>query len=99
LFEVLCAKALPAAAFEALLVLLSLSTAEAALPAFLDVTFLGALVCDNVLPAAVLDLDPVDLLLRVEDAFCAAFGLVTFDLVIFDYNPFSTLLLTLCFLD
>jgi len=51
-------------------------------PLSLEVTFLGALVCDNALPAAVFDFDPVDLLLKVLDDFDAALRPVTFDLVI-----------------
>ena len=77
-----CARVLPAADLEALLVLLSLKTADAALAAFLDVTFWGAFVCERALPAAVFDFFPVDLLLSVPEAFFAALGLVTFDFFI-----------------
>ena len=73
---------LPAADFDALLVLPSRKTFDAALAAFFEVTLLGAFVCDKALPAAVLDLRPVDLLLSVFDALLAAFGLVTFDFAI-----------------
>ena len=59
-FAVFCAKALPAADFEALLVRPSFNTDEAALAAFVEVVFLGALVWANALPAAVLDFAPVD---------------------------------------
>jgi len=44
---------------------------------------LGALVCDKALPAAVFDLGPVFLLLRVSDALFAASLPVTFDFGIF----------------
>jgi hypothetical protein len=66
-----------------LLVRLSLRTDDALLAAFLDVTFLGALVWDKVLPAAVFDFELVDLLLSVDDALLAALGLVTLDFAIF----------------
>ncbi len=77
---------LPAADFDALLVLRSRNTFDAALAAFSDVTRLGAFVWDNALPAAVLDLRPVDLLRSVFDALLAAFGLVTFDFAILKYS-------------
>jgi hypothetical protein len=82
LLEGRCDSALPAADFEALLVLLSLNTEEALLAAFCDVTFFGAFVCDKALPAAVLDLEPVDLFLSVDEARLAALGRVTFDFAI-----------------
>lgn len=78
---------LPAADFDALLVLPSRKTFDAALAALFEVTLLGAFVWDKALPAAVLDLRPVDLLLSVFDAFLAAFGLVTFDFAIFFCSP------------
>jgi hypothetical protein len=65
-----------------LLVRPSRSTDDAAVPAFLDVTFLGAFVWDSALPADVFDLPPVVLLRRVLDALLAALGLVTFDFAI-----------------
>lgn len=68
---------------DALLVRLSLRTDDALLAAFLDVTFLGALVWDNALPAAVFDLELVDLLLSVDEALLAALDLVTLDFAIF----------------
>jgi hypothetical protein len=55
-------------------------TFEAAVAAFGDVSFCGALVCDSALPAAVLDLGAVAELVSVFDALDAAFGLVSFDL-------------------
>ncbi|MCX6177778.1 MAG: hypothetical protein NT163_00085 [Chlorobiales bacterium] len=73
-----CESALPAADFDALLVLPSLSTFEAAVAAFALVCFFGDLVCDNALAAAALELVPVDLLVRVFDALVAAFDPVTF---------------------
>jgi hypothetical protein len=53
--EGLCAKALPAADFDSLLVRPSNNTFDAAEAAFADVNFSGALVCDSALAAAVLD--------------------------------------------
>lgn len=73
-----CAKALPAADFDLLLVLPSWRTFDAAIAALGDVCFLGAFVCDNALPAAVLDFDAVDLLRSVVDALLATLLLVTF---------------------
>ncbi len=61
---------------------LSRRTDDAALAAFLEVTFFGALVCDNALPADALDLAPVLLFRSVFDAFFAALGLVTLDFAI-----------------
>ena len=81
-------RALPAADFDALLVLPSRKTFDAALAAFFEVTLLGAFVWDKALPAAVLDLEPVDLLRSVFDALLAAFGLVTLDFAIFLFSYF-----------
>lgn len=78
----LCERALPAADFDFLLVLPSRRTLEAALAAFLEVTFFGALVWDRVLPEAVFDLLPVFLFRRVFEALLAALGRVTLDLAI-----------------
>jgi len=75
-------RALPAADFDFLLVLPSRRTLEAELAAFFEVTFFGALVCDNALPEAAFDLLPVFLLRRVFEAFLAALGRVTLDLAI-----------------
>ncbi len=73
----LCDSALPAADFEALLVLPSLSVFDAAVAARAEVVFLGALVCASALAAAVFDALPVDLLVNVFDAFDAALDPVT----------------------
>lgn len=80
--EGLCAKALADAVFESLLVRPSRSTFEAAVAAVAEVTFLGAFVCDNALPAAVLDFGAVLAFVRVFDALEAAFEPVTFVFVI-----------------
>lgn len=66
----------------ALLVLPSPKTFDAAVAAFDDVTFDGALVWDNALPAEVFDFDPVLELVKVFDALEAAFEPVTFDFAI-----------------
>jgi hypothetical protein len=79
----LCANALPAALFESLLVLPSLKVFDAAVAAFDDVTFAGALVCDSALPAAVFDFEAVLELVNVFDALEAALEPVTFDFAIF----------------
>jgi len=55
---------------------------EAAVEAFVDVCLFGAFRCDKALPAAVLDLLPVDLLLKVLEAALAALLPVTFLLAI-----------------
>jgi len=73
-----CANALPAADFDALLVLPSLRVFEAEVAAFADVCFLGALVCESALPAAAFDFVAVDLLVKVLDELVAAFLPVTF---------------------
>ena len=86
--EGLWARVLPAADFDALLVLPSRRTFDAALAALFEVTLLGAFVWDKALPAAVLDLRPVNLLRSVFDALLAAFGLVTFDFAIFLFSYF-----------
>jgi len=65
-----------------LLVLPSPNTFEAALAAFEDVTFAGALVWDSALPAAVFDFDPELELVKVFDALEAAFEPVTFGFAI-----------------
>lgn len=80
-----CAKALPAADLEALLVLPSRSVFEAADAAFADVCLLGALCCDNALPAAFFEVEPVDVPLSVFEALLAAFLPVTFLFM----SPFS----------
>lgn len=72
-------RALPAAAFDALLVRPSFSTLAAALAALVDVLFSGALVWASALAAAVLDFVAVLGELRVLDACLAAFGLVVLD--------------------
>ena len=77
-FDAFWDKALPAADFDALLDLPSWSTFDAAVAAFAEVCFLGALFWDSALPAAVLDFEPVDLLVNVFEALLAAFLLVTF---------------------
>jgi hypothetical protein len=71
-------KALPAADLEALLVRPSFSTLDAAEAALAEVVFWGALVWLRALPDAVLELLPVDLLVRVFAALKAAFFPVTF---------------------
>ena len=73
---------LPAADLDVLLVRPSFRTFEAALADFTDVDFLGTLVCDSALPAALFDFELVDLLAKVFDALEAAFLLVTFDFAI-----------------
>lgn len=77
-FLAVCAKALPAADFDALLVRPSSKTFEAAEAALADVCFAGAFRCDNALPPAVFDFEPVDLLRIVLDALLAAVLPVTF---------------------
>jgi hypothetical protein len=72
-----CANALPAADFDALLVLASLRVFEAAVAALEDVCFAGAFVWDNALAAAVLDFVAVALLVKVFEALLAAFLPVT----------------------
>jgi hypothetical protein len=79
--EGFCANALPAAAFESLLVRPSRNTLDAAVAAEAEVTFFGALVCDNALAATVLDFDAVLVLVIVFDALVATFELVTFPFV------------------
>jgi hypothetical protein len=74
-----CDSALAAADFEAALVRPSLITLDAALAAFGEVIFAGALVCESALPA-VRDFAPVDLLVSVFDAFDAALPPVVFPL-------------------
>ena len=73
-----CAKALPAADLDALLVRPSDSVLEATDAAFLLVCFFGAPVWANALPAADLDFLPVDLDVSVCEAFLATDLLVTF---------------------
>jgi len=63
--------ALPAADFAALLLRPSLKTFDALDAAFFEVT-LEVLLCDSADPAADFDAFPVDLLLRVPEAFVAA---------------------------
>ncbi len=75
-FRVFCESALPALDFEALLVLPSRSVRDAAFAAFFDVTF-PRLRCESALPAAALELRPVDLLLSVFDALDPARLLVS----------------------
>jgi hypothetical protein len=70
---------------EALLVQPSFSTLEAALAALLEVVFLGALVWDSALPAAVLYLEPVFLLAKVLEALDTALGPVTFELAMIHF--------------
>jgi hypothetical protein len=77
----LCANALPAAAFESLLVRPSRSTLEASFAAGAEVTFFGALVCESALPAAVFDLGAELVFVNVFDALVAAFDPVTFAFV------------------
>lgn len=71
-----CAKADPAALFDAALVRPSRNTADAAVAAFAEVTLVGA-TCDSVLPALVLEFAPVELLCRTFDALLAALEPVT----------------------
>jgi hypothetical protein len=78
-----CDKALPAAVFAAELVLPSLRTFEAAVAAFEDVAFAGALVCASALPAALFDFEAVLELVKVFEALEAALAPVVFDFVIF----------------
>jgi hypothetical protein len=63
-------------------VLLSLKTFDAAVAAFDEVTFDGALVCDSALPAAVFDFGAVLELVKVFDALEAALTPVIFGFVI-----------------
>jgi hypothetical protein len=77
-----CDKALPAAVFAAELVLPSVRTFEAAVAAFEDVVFAGALVCASALPAALFDFEAVLDLVRVFEALEAALAPVTFGFVI-----------------
>ena len=65
---------LPAAVLLAALDRPSRSTLDAAVAAAFDVSFLGALLCDSALPAAVFEPFPVEPLRSVCDAFDAAFG-------------------------
>jgi hypothetical protein len=81
-FVAFCANALPAALFESLPVLPSLKTFEAAVAAFEDVDFAGALVCASALPAALFDFEAVLGLAKVLEALEAALAPVTFDFVI-----------------
>lgn len=67
-----CESALPAADLDAAPVRPSRITLEAALAAFGDVVFLGALVCERALPAAVRDFALVDPLASVFEALDAA---------------------------
>ncbi len=67
----------PAAVLDAELVRLSLSTFDAAVATFLDVTLAG-LTWASVLPAALFDVFPVDALDKTVEAFFAAFGPVVF---------------------
>jgi hypothetical protein len=76
-FFLACAKAEPAADFEAALVLPSRSTAEAAVAALADVTF-GGDTWESELPAAVRDALPVDVLVRTLEDLLATLELVTF---------------------
>ncbi|MFK5926977.1 MAG: hypothetical protein QM483_10135, partial [Desulfuromusa sp.] len=77
-FPVFCARALPAADFDALLALPSRRVFDAAVAAFIDVCFFGADRWDRALPAADFDFAAVDLLVMVFDARLAAFLPVTF---------------------
>ena len=72
-----CARADPAADFDAALVLRSLSTADAALAAFREVTF-GGETWDSELPAALLDALPVEELESTPEDLLATLELVTF---------------------
>jgi len=72
------AKVLPAADLDALLVLPSRSTLEAALAAFLDVCLLGVTVWDKALAELVFVVLEVDLERSVLEADFAAFLLVVF---------------------
>jgi len=58
-------------------VLLFLSISDAAVPTLLEVIFLGALVCERAIPAAVFDALLVLLLLRTLEAAEAAILLIT----------------------
>jgi hypothetical protein len=62
---------------DAALVRPSRSTFDAAVAAFVDVTF-GGLTCASELPAALFDDFPVEVLDNTFDAFLAAFGPVVF---------------------
>lgn len=83
LVDGVCARVLPAADFDALPVLPSLRTLDAALAALGEVCFRGAFVCDKALPDDVLVVLPVDLLLNVAEALLATPFPVTFFLPIF----------------
>jgi hypothetical protein len=72
-----CARADPAADFDAALVLRSLSTADAAVAAFREVTF-GGDTWDSELPAALLDALPVEALESTPEDLLATLELVTF---------------------
>ena len=72
-----CARADPAADFDAALVLRSLSTADAAVAAFRVVTF-GGVTWDSELPAALLDALPVEELESTPEDLLATLELVTF---------------------
>lgn len=61
----------------------SFSTEEAALAAFAEVDFSGALVWDKALAAAVFDFVPVELDCSVLEAAFAALGLVSLDFATF----------------
>ena len=74
--------ALPAADFDDLDVRPSDRVFEAAVAVLVEVCLFGAFRCDKALPAAVLDLFPVDLLLKVLEAALAALLRVTFSLAI-----------------
>lgn len=71
-----------AAVFVAVLDRPSRSAFEAAVAAVADVVLLGDEVCDRALPAADLDVVPVDLLPRTLEALVAARGLVTLEAMI-----------------
>jgi hypothetical protein len=72
-----CARADPAADLDAALVLPSLSTADAEVAAFADVTF-GGETWDSELPAALLDALPVEALESTLEDLLATLELVTF---------------------
>jgi len=72
-----CVRADPAADFDAALVLLSLSTADAAVAAFREATF-GGVTWDSELPAAFLDALPVEELESTPEVLLATLELVTF---------------------
>ncbi|MEZ0185915.1 MAG: hypothetical protein AB9Q23_05960 [Candidatus Reddybacter sp.] len=82
-FTCLCESALAAADFAALVALGFLIVLEAALAAFFEVTFLGALVWESALPAALFALADAVLERTVLDALFAALGRVTFLVAIY----------------